>query len=71
MMKKINPNSLDNFPYRICPKIKASSFNSMHAGYFSCFSCYLLTFQNKFVSKYFLNRNAIRVSNGLDPDQDQ
>ena len=36
-------------------------------GNFSRFCCHLLTF---FKINFFKNRNTIRVSNGLDPDQD-
>ena len=38
-------------------------------GNFSCFCCLLIFFQNLLLKKSF--RNTIRVTNGLDPDQDR
>ena len=41
--------------------------NSRQLGNFSCFCCHLLTFKKK----NFQEHKSIRVSNHLDPDQDQ
>ena len=40
-------------------------------GNFSCFCCRLLTFFSKLTFSKNFFRNTIRVSNGLDPDQDR
>ena len=50
-------------------------FNSAYTGYFSCFCCPLPTFFKNYFFQNILSGTlvqcTIRVSNGLDTDQDQ
>ena len=45
-------------------------YNFLHAVYFSCFCCHLLTFSLIFCFSKKSFKNNIRASNCLDPDQD-